>query len=360
MDNICLEISKNTITGIEKAVLYSNGNYIKTINEKLEKEGTISFVDELMTELINKASDLLALYPNKDITNIMPLFTVKINYNGFEAEYKDCFDLYLDINLILRNGEMRKLSVEKILKDKEDQKNKEELEKEYQQWIEETQIQFPYMSSRIDKDYNKDFDKQSYSILKMDLEEMLSKKTNVGDSRVFGEIIDIPELFEIPKHYKFFAQINLAECTKYDVNDLLPKKGYLYFFNNDEANACKVMYVEDTIIKRVDVESNWDSDYCLKIVSFKKDIEKTASRYENNEWDGFAGEELSKIYGIYTDCQMNENNIKEITNDYIILLQIGSLDFNEICLEGVTTYLIKKEDLINRNFDKVIYNYSQT
>lgn len=67
-------------------------------------------------------------------------------------------------------------------------------------------------------------------------------------------------------------------------------------------------------------------------------------------------EKENKIFGIYSDPQLNELDILKVSNEYIILLQLGW----DIYGEGVITFLIKETDLKNKNFNNIIYTYSQT
>ena len=74
------------------------------------------------------------------------------------------------------------------------------------------------------------------------------------------------------------------------------------------------------------------------------------------EYNSFKGEELNKIFGFYTDCQMDEEDIRKVSQKYIVLLQLGS----DVYGEGVTSYLITEEDLKKKNFDNIIYTYVQS
>lgn len=65
---------------------------------------------------------------------------------------------------------------------------------------------------------------------------------------------------------------------------------------------------------------------------------------------------MNKLYGFYTDCQMNENDIKKVSKKYIVLLQLGT----DIYGDDITTFLILEDDLRNKNFENIIYMYSQT
>ena len=66
----------------------------------------------------------------------------------------------------------------------------------------------------------------------------------------------------------------------------------------------------------------------------------------------------SKIFGIYTYCQYEQDEIEEITfSDKIILLQIGENGFND---EGVFCVTIPKEDLKKLNFDNCEFAWGQS
>lgn len=53
---------------------------------------------------------------------------------------------------------------------------------------------------------------------------------------------------------------------------------------------------------------------------------------------------------------MNENDIKKVSKKYIVLLQLGT----DIYGDDITTFLILEDDLRNKNFENIIYMYSQT
>jgi len=57
----------------------------------------------------------------------------------------------------------------------------------------------------------------------------------------------------------------------------------------------------------------------------------------------------SKIFGIYTHCQMGEDEIRGVTESYkvLLLLQIGEAGFNP---DGVFSVLIPQKDLLARDF----------
>ena len=75
-------------------------------------------------------------------------------------------------------------------------------------------------------------------------------------------------------------------------------------------------------------------------------------------WDDFAGSKQSKIFGIYTHCQLGEEEIIDILNsNKVLLLQVGENGFND---EGVFSVLIEKTDLIARDFSRCEFAWGQS
>jgi len=96
-----------------------------------------------------------------------------------------------------------------------------------------------------------------------------------------------------------------------------------------------------------------------KYIWFENEL--LSSRYKIDEngltvWDEWAGEELSKIYGIFTNVQSTEDEIKSMMKNKILLLQIGS-DFLGV---GVQCVYIEEENLRRMDFSQCIFVYSQT
>ena len=152
-----------------------------------------------------------------------------------------------------------------------------------------------------------------------------------------------------------------------DCSSDLCKDGMLYFFqspfniDNHYYDFGKVIYSDNMNLVRKNLSTiNKDMilNYSLKDICNIK--EKFSDRYYEDEgrtiYSGFKNQELNKIYGFYTDCQMQEEEIKKVSKKYIVLLQIGS----ELYGEGVTTFLITEEDLKNKNFNNIIYKYVQS
>ena len=195
-----------------------------------------------------------------------------------------------------------------------------------------------------------DVSKKEYEAIKFDLET--KERFNIGESRVLSKYIDIPEKLDYPKELEFLAQINLNELSKYDNSNLLPKTGNLYFFQGPMIDGTyyecgKVIYSDDNNLVRKNTFV-YDDDMILEFGINNITI-KQETYSEDNEND-------NKIFGIYSNPQLNENDVLKVSNEYLVLLQLGY----DIYGEGVITFLIKKEDLIKKDFSKVIYTYSQT
>ena len=88
---------------------------------------------------------------------------------------------------------------------------------------------------------------------------------------------------------------------------------------------------------------------CEKDIAFTQD---------GKIWDDFAGSKKSKIFGIFTHCQWEQDEIEELTfSDKVVLLQIGEKRFND---SGVCSIVISKKDLQEKNFNNCEFYWSQS
>ena len=189
-------------------------------------------------------------------------------------------------------------------------------------------------------------------------------KIPLGKSRYGGCIIDLPEETEHPENMRFAAQLDLAEFAPFDKTGLLPKTGQLIIFAQILDDTGKVIYadVPNSELKRQIVEHEDNFYEGVLIDKIFIETETLSERYieEDGEkfWDDFAGSEKSKIFGIYTNCQMQEDEIEEISfSNKVVLLQIGEGGFND---EGVFSVLIDKNDLKNQNFENCEFVWAQS
>jgi len=216
----------------------------------------------------------------------------------------------------------------------------------------------------------------------------------LGQSRYGGPVVDLPIGIEYPEGLRFAAQLDLAAFSPFDKTGLLPKKGQLIFFADIRNDIGKVIYADIPNEELIRVTKEHEEDFFSGVLidQIFADTETFEERYgeeeddyddeeeldeedldeeeldedefddeeeideedefddeEELEWNYFAGAERSKIFGIYTNCQLQEEEIEEITfSDKLVLLQVGENGFND---EGVFSVLIPKEDLKNLNFE---------
>ncbi|KAF2507266.1 DUF1963 domain-containing protein [Flavobacterium foetidum] len=196
----------------------------------------------------------------------------------------------------------------------------------------------------------------------------------LGHSRYGGPIADLPKDFQYPEDLRFAAQLDLKQIAPHDKSGLLPKTGHLFFFADIIEDRGLVAYadVDNSDLVRVvkDHDDNFFEGVLIKEAFVS--IEKLSDRYRDPEdeyeeedanedgvlWDFFAGSETSKVFGIFTHCQAQEQQILDVVNsDKVVLLQIGENGFND---EGVFSVLIDKKDLKARNFDNCSFHWGQS
>lgn len=210
----------------------------------------------------------------------------------------------------------------------------------------------------------------------------------------------------------FLAQINLGEVADLDTENLLPKKGMLYFFyelatmnwgyDPEDKGCARVYYVENTDgLKETPVPEDMEENYIIpefamdfSIKMSLPDYEELAEYYDIDEkidWDDYEElaaemnmenmEEVSKLLGFadliqgspLMECEqvtdgiysggivkLTEAERKEIlekSKDWTLLFQMSTLvgDNYELMFgDGGSIYFyIKKQDLKEKNFDKV-------
>lgn len=207
---------------------------------------------------------------------------------------------------------------------------------------------------------------------------------------------------EITKPLSFVAQINLSEIQNYDIENLLPKKGMLYFFYTAEQNAWgfdisdknkfKVLFYDGDLSNLKSREfpeslENFGKFKCCEL-SFESEISLPCSDNEiytilnekENDliFDELLNEEnINKLLGhsdiiqneMEMECELVTNGIycgdpsgyenpkaKELepnAKDWQLLFQIDSNDDAEMMWGdcGRLYFWIKNEDLKNKIFD---------
>lgn len=196
----------------------------------------------------------------------------------------------------------------------------------------------------------------------------------LGHSRYGGPIIDLPIGVEPPEGLYYAGQIDLALFSPFDKTGLLPKTGQLIFFVDIMTDTGKVIYadVPNKELVRHIVEHDNNFFYGVLIDQIKADIELFSERYREPEdeyeeedvdddgmyWDYFSDVRTSKIFGIFTHCQLGKEEIEEfIDSDKIVLWQVGENEFND---DGVFSVLIREEDLQCLNFDNCEFYWAQS
>lgn len=205
----------------------------------------------------------------------------------------------------------------------------------------------------------------------------------------------------------FIAQINLSKISKYDKDNLLPKTGFLYFFysaeqdawgfDNIDKNKFKVIYYDGNIseLNRIDFPKDLPEYSCFKPCSVDIKSEVDLPSYGHKIYEDFTDEEIDTFWeNINNEDNINKllgysNNIQGemelecelVTNglycgdpsgyndpkakklepnakNWQLLLQIDSNEENEMMWgDGGRLYFwIKKDDLLNKNFDKTWFS----
>lgn len=197
----------------------------------------------------------------------------------------------------------------------------------------------------------------------------------LGHSRYGGPLIDVPKGFKMPDPpLRFAAQLDMAKFAPHDKSGRLPNRGQLYFFADLMSDAGRVIYadVPNESLQRVIFEHEDNFFLGTLINEIYPETERVEDRLRLAEeswekedadadgmvWDEFGGSEKSKIFGIYTHCQMGREEIEAIADSgKVLLLQIGEGGFND---EGVFSVLIPEKDLIYRNFERCEFAWGQS
>ena len=213
---------------------------------------------------------------------------------------------------------------------------------------------------------------------------------------------------KITKSLSFIAQINLSELAQLDSENLLPQSGFLYFFYSAEQEAAgfdpldkdkfRVLYFDgkpDELI-RADFPDDLPEYARYKPCDVVAKQEISLPSYGHKVYDDFDSEEDDIFWGkIYEDDNVNKllgysDNIQNemelecelVTNglfcgdatgytdskakelepnakNWRLLLQIDSNEENEMMWGdcGRLYFWIKKDDLLNRKFDKSWFSF---
>ncbi len=183
----------------------------------------------------------------------------------------------------------------------------------------------------------------------------------LGQSKFFGNP-DLPDEFDWPvdsEEYDmdFICQINCREASKY--NSLLPESGMLYFFGcianplgQDDAppvNAGFQIMTDFAVIYEDIEEKDLLSGEIVDENGEEVGFGELLIDFSNDEWN--SSEAFHKMLG---DFPEKNNDI----SDYMLLFCLDSFSGDDFTLEfeqsGYLYFLIKKDDLLNKDFSKVM------
>lgn len=250
------------------------------------------------------------------------------------------------------------------------------------------------------------------------------KNIKVGKSKIGGKP-DLPQDFEWPeangKPMLFCAQYNLSELAKYDIENILPPKGFFYIFlsTDQEWNdgfginqPFKFLYSKNENVIRTDLPDELDDsqtfkealieyfefytlpddenyrliDFDEKYHDFYFDFYQPTGDYIVDElytdsigfhqilgYDraiqssvvyDFASKELG-LYGVdVSEHQKRWNDILELSKTYELLLQLDCGDPNtnlcEFWGDGTYYFGLSKSGLANRDFNDIKISYQIT
>ncbi|MGE6257081.1 YwqG family protein [Heyndrickxia sporothermodurans] len=228
----------------------------------------------------------------------------------------------------------------------------------------------------------------------------------IGQSK-FGGLPDLPSTISFPTYKNgdltFLAQLNLQEVEVFDQKQLLPKKGFLYFFydieeqpwgfDTDDHDAYKVLYFDGDVneLKRTPYPKETE-DYS-PLPSYKINFEEIFTFPEEFDGGGFNEEESENYYefrssvvetnhenelstypmhymlgepyniqnNVFEEIVYYDNKEKldwyskelnEASNQMVLLFQMDSDDDLNVMWgdAGIIYFCINKEDLKNQKF----------
>ncbi len=190
----------------------------------------------------------------------------------------------------------------------------------------------------------------------------------LGQSRVGGPIIDLPEGFEHPPDLFFVAQLDLAWLGSCDPNELLPdNQGFLYFFYNllvEETGVRQVARVyhfpgaAQQLRRTVREHEGWFWRG-MTLVGCSSEEELLEECFgPDGQWDYFAGMSKTKIGGYPSNPQWGEADVARTlaADKNHLLLQVGE----DVTEGGCLCFFIDYGDCYHKCFDNVEAVWGQT
>ena len=248
-----------------------------------------------------------------------------------------------------------------------------------------------------------------------------NKQLSLGSSKIGGKP-HLPKDFIWPyfvgtnfndetknRPLSFIAQINLEEVQKYDLDNVLPHNGMLYFFYDlntmlwgfdpKDKGAPKVFFVNEKELLESDLPEDLEEQFIVPEMKIKFESKKSLPAFEeysdvydeDADWDEYDEvvtqfdidpavdpEQSFKLLGyadiiqnsILEECEMVSRgincgepvdlpnklrkDIKQKANDWVLLAQFGTIS-EEIMFGdcGCIYFYIRKQDLANLNFENI-------
>ncbi|UYV55659.1 YwqG family protein [Priestia megaterium] len=250
-------------------------------------------------------------------------------------------------------------------------------------------------------DYKEEILKNSKPCIRLFPSKRKDEDIPVGGSKLGGDP-DLPAELDIPEYqnniFSFLAQINCQDINAYNIENLLPTKGFIYFFYDCESfvsgieitdkNHWKVMYYDgiEENLKRNSISQYLSEENYFKsaLVEGKLGVsfaDLDSYELEDVEWKDYGESYIEflecferkaksthqllgqpkvvqmdvfeEVLPLIQECKNNKNISRE---DLILLFQLDTDEVNTNMLwgdEGIIHFFITKEDLQERNFQDV-------
>ena len=234
-----------------------------------------------------------------------------------------------------------------------------------------------------------EMNKMRKDAVQLDLTFEEGKDHRAGHSK-YGGCPDVPEGFEWPfddagRPLSLLFQLDCAELSRFDKESLLPTSGHLYFFYElsemnweGTENSVRVLYYDKTAgpLHRCEFPASLKKEYRLKESSLRFSEAATYPRYEDllpvlRNWEWVDEYDYACQRSLYFPDRWNasilgydnpiQNSILTDLQDDVLLLQFNSLetgdDYELIFGDcGAIYFVISREDLLARRFDKIRFD----
>ena len=260
--------------------------------------------------------------------------------------------------------------------------------KEYRKLIKRQQDKYENLDESMIQTIMQEMQRLRKDCIELKIPFSKDKDLPVGGSK-YGGCPDVPDGFEWPlddagRPLSLLLQFDCAELSKYDTESLLPKTGHLYFFYElsemnweGTENSVRVIYFDEDAgpLHRCDFPDSLEAGYRLKESPLHLEVSDSYPRYKDlvridpemnykfvNE-QGIAMQRLGYLPATMQgsllgyDDPAQDSILTDLQKD-VLLLQFNSVetdDENELMFYdgGALYFVISREDLLARRFDKV-------